>query len=426
LPLSRKLNLFDITMIVMGGIIGSGIFMNPYVVAQRVHTEALILGVWIFGGAVAMAGAFVYADLATRNTAVGGQYAYLRDAWHPAVAFLYGWCLLLVIQTGGMAAVAVTFAHYLIEMTGLHWHPAAIAAVTLMALAAINILGVRAGSSTQNLLMILKILAIAALIVAGFFVPAHAASYLESQGGIGEITSAGAIGSALTPVLFAYGGWQTASFLSGEMKNPRRDLARGVILGVSGVVILYVGVNWACVRSLGPDGLGHTPTSASAVMTLAFGSVGGRLVAAGIAISTLGFLSQGMLTAPRIYFAMARDGVFFKGIGKLYERTQVPAAAILLQGVLAAVIALSGGYDQILNYVVSIDFIFFGLTGAALFRKATPAHPFMTVFFVAACWITVLATIAKSPGASFIGLGILAAGVPVYFIWTAPHTAKNR
>ncbi len=403
-------------MIVMGGIIGSGIFMNPYVVAQRVHTEGLILGVWIFGGAVAMAGAFVYADLATRNTAVGGQYAYLRDAWHPAVAFLYGWCLLLVIQTGGMAAVAVTFAHYLIEMTGLQWPPAAIAAVTLMALAAINILGVRAGSSTQNLLMILKILAIAALVIAGFFVPANSAS------GIGEITSAGAIGSALTPVLFAYGGWQTASFLSGEMKDPRRDLARGVILGVSGVVILYVGVNWACVRALGPDGLGHTPTPASAVMTLAFGSVGGRLVAAGIAISTLGFLSQGMLTAPRIYFAMARDGVFFNGIGKLYERTQVPAAAILLQGVLAAVIALSGGYDQILNYVVSIDFIFFGLTGAALFRKARPAHPFMTVFFVAACWITVLATIAKSPGASFIGLGILAAGVPVYFLWTA----KNR
>jgi APA family basic amino acid/polyamine antiporter len=210
------------------------------------------------------------------------------------------------------------------------------------------------------------------------------------------------------------------------MKNPQRDLACGVILGVSGVVILYVGVNWACVRALGPDGLGHTPTPASAVMTLAFGNAGGRLVAAGIAISTLGFLSQGMLTAPRIYFAMARDGVFFRGIGKLYERTQVPAAAILLQGVLATVIALSGGYDQILNYVVSIDFIFFGLTGAALFRKARPAHPFMTVFFVAACWITVLATIAKSPGASFIGLGILAAGVPVYFLWTAPQTAKNR
>jgi len=369
--------------------------------------------VWIFGGAVAMAGAFVYADLAARNTAIGGQYAYLRDAWHPSVAFLYGWCLLLVIQTGGMAAVAVTFAHYLIEMTSLPWPPAAIAAVTLMALAAVNIVGVRAGSSTQNFLMLLKILAIGALVAAGFFVPGLHAS------ATGEITSAAGVGSALTPVLFAYGGWQTASFLSGEMKNPRRDLARGVILGVSGVVLLYVAVNWACVRALGPRGLAQTRTPASAVMTLAFGSAGGRLVAAGIAISTLGFLSQGMLTAPRIYYAMARDGVFFSGIGKLYERTQAPAAAILLQGVLAAVIAVSGAYDQILNYVVSIDFIFFGLTGAALFRITKPDHPFMTVFFVAACWITVLATILKSPGTSFIGLGILGAGVPVYFLWTA-------
>ena len=173
MQLARQLNLFDVTMIVMGGIIGSGIFMNPYVVAQRVPWEPLILGVWTFGGFVAMAGAFVYADLARRNTSLGGQYAWLRDAWHPSVAFLYGWCLLLVIQTGGMAAVAVTFAHYLVEMTGLTWPPAVIAAVTLMVLGAINILGVRAGSAAQNVLMLLKILAIAALIAAGFFVPPH-------------------------------------------------------------------------------------------------------------------------------------------------------------------------------------------------------------------------------------------------------------
>jgi len=412
-PLARRLNLFDITMIVMGGIIGSGIFMNPFVVAQRVHTEGLILGVWVFGGAVAMAGAFVYADLAARSTAVGGQYAYLRDAWHPSVAFLYGWCLLLVIQTGGMAAVAVTFAHYLVEMTSFGWPPAAIAALTLVVLGAINIAGVRAGTVTQNILMILKILAIAALVAGGLFVPPHPVS------DVGHVESIRSIGSALTPVLFAYGGWQTASFLSGEMKNPQRDLARGLILGVAGVVALYVAVNWICVRALGAEGLARTPTPASAVMTAGFGIAGGRLVAAGIAISTLGFLSQGMLTAPRIYYAMARDGVFFERIGTLYERTQAPAAAIALQAVLAAAIALSGRYDQILNYVVSIDFIFFGLTGAALFRKARPGHPLTTVFFVAACWITVLATIIKSPGTSFIGLGILAVGVPVYFLWTS-------
>ena len=229
---------------------------------------------------------------------------------------------------------------------------------------------------------------------------------------------AGDVGSALTPVLFAYGGWQTASFLSAEMKNPKRDLARGVLLGVTGVSILYVAVNWVCVRGLGAHGLANTPAPASAVMTAAFGSAGGRLVAAGIALSTLGFLSQSILTAPRIYYAMARDGVFFRAVGTVYERTQAPAVAIALQAALAALIAFSGRYEQILSYVVSIDFLFFGLTGAALFRRARPHHPLLTVFFVAACWITVLATILREPGTSFIGYAILIAGVPVYFLWT--------
>jgi APA family basic amino acid/polyamine antiporter len=403
------LNVFDATMIVMGGIIGSGIFMNPYVVAQQVHTPALILGVWLLGGMVAMAGAFVYADLAAVNASVGGQYAYLRDGWHPSVAFLYGWCLLLVIQTGGMAAVAVTFAHYLIEMTGLTWPAGLIAAVTLVALGLVNIAGVRAGSTTQNVLMALKILAIGVLVVAGFMAPAAVA-------GPEQIGHSGSFAGALTPVLFAYGGWQTASFLSGEMKNPNRDLPRGVIMGVSGVVILYLAVNWVCVRALGPNGLASTPTPASAVMRLAFGPAGGKLMAAGIAISTLGFLSQGMLTAPRIYYAMAKDGVFFEKIGMLSARTQAPAAAIALQALLAVGIAFSGRYDQILNYVVSIDFIFFGMTGAAAIRMKT-GHTTAAVFFVAACWITVLATIAKDPGTSSIGLALLAAGVPIYFLW---------
>jgi APA family basic amino acid/polyamine antiporter len=411
MPLARKLNTFDATMIVMGGIVGSGIFMNPYVVAQRVHTPLLILGVWLLGGAVALAGAFVYAALAAANGSVGGQYAYLRDGWHPSVAFLYGWCLLVVIQTGGMAAVAVTFAHYLIEMTNIPLAPGLIAALTLIALGAVNIVGVRAGSTTQNVLMALKIVAIAVLVAAGFLAPHAIAAHP------GEPSSAASIASAMTPVLFAYGGWQTAGFLSGEMKNPNRDLPRGVIMGVSGVVLLYLAVNWVCVRALGPDGLAHTPTPASAVMRLTFGDAGGRLMAAGIAISTLGFLSQGMLTAPRIYYAMACDGVFFRQIGALHPRTQAPAAAIALQAVLAVVIAFSGSYDRILNYVVSIDFIFFGLTGLAAIRLKT-GNTAAALFFTAICWITVVATIAKDPGTSSIGLCLLAAGVPVYWLWT--------
>ena len=412
MPLARRLNIFDVTMIVMGGIIGSGIFMNPYVVARQAPRAWMILAAWLFGGAVAMAGAFVYAELAERNTSVGGQYAYLRDGWHPSVAFLYGWSLLLVIQTGGMAAVAVTFASYLRESTGLAWSTAAIAAATLALLGAVNIAGVRAGSAIQNVLMILKIVAILALIVAGFTGPAHVGTAPPPP--VDLLSSAG----ALTPVLFAYGGWQTASFLSGEMKNPKRDLPRGVLLGVSGVVVLYLAVNWVCIRTLGATELGQTPTPATAVMTAAFGPAGGRFVGIGIAVSTLGFLSQGMLTAPRIYYAMANDGLFFRGIGGIWQRTQAPAAAIALQTLAAAVIALSGRYDQILSYVVSVDFIFFGLTGAVLLRGRAAHRPVLTLFFIAACWITVLATIAKEPATSLIGLAILAAGVPVYFLWT--------
>jgi APA family basic amino acid/polyamine antiporter len=440
--LARKLGLFDATMIVMGGIIGSGIFVNPSVVARQVHTPFLILGAWLAGGAVALAGAFVYAELAARRPEVGGQYAYLREAFHPAVAFLYGWALLLVIQTGGMAAVAVTFARYFIELTRAHAPDWAVAAATLALLSVINCLGVRAGSNVQSVLMVLKIAAIAALVLFGVFAVSqpHAlasGALLDRPVSLDLLTGAGA---ALTPVMFAYGGWQTASFVAGEMREPRRDLPRGVLIGVCGVITLYTLVNFACLRALGAEGLAATTTPASEVMRAALGPRGAALIAVGITISTLGFLSQSMLTAPRVYFAMAEDGVFFKDVARLDPRTRAPVVAIALQGLLAAVIAVSGRYEQILNYVVSVDFIWFGLTAASLFvfrRRAAsrdadesnalghqrtgfnvPGHPFTTALFVAACALIVAATVYKYPANSAVGLAILATGIPVYFLWS--------
>jgi basic amino acid/polyamine antiporter, APA family len=425
----RQLGLFDATMIVMGGIVGAGIFANPSEVAHRVHTPLLILGVWVLGGVLALFGAFIWAELATRLPGAGGQYLYLREAYHPAVAFVYGWVLLLVTQTGGMAAVAVTFALYFRRLTGVPWSDSAIAAAVLLGLTAINCLGARAGSNVQSVLMLLKTGAIAALVVVGL---AFGGNHMtEGAGPAPPINFGllGTIGGAMIPIAFAYGGWQTATFVAGEMRDARRDLSRGLILGVTGVVVLYLAVNFVCLRVLGAGGLDATSTPASEVMRTTLGERGAQWIAIGIAISTLGFLSQSVLTAPRVYYAMARDGLFFRAVGRLSGRTGAPVAAIVLQGIAATVIACSGRYGEILNFEVTVDFISFGMTAAALFvfRRRdgsgagiyrAPGHPYTTTVFVLSCAGIVASAIAASPANSAIALGILAAGIPVYWYWS--------
>ncbi|HKZ77407.1 MAG TPA: amino acid permease [Pyrinomonadaceae bacterium] len=433
--LSRQLGLFDATMIVMGGIIGAGIFINPSVVARQVSTPFLTLFAWGFGGLIALAAAFIWAELAALRPEVGGQYAYLRETYHPLVAFLYGWTLLLVIQTGGMAAVAVTFARYFLDLTNVPIGEALVAVLALAALTVINCLGVRAGSVVQSSLMVLKIVAIVTLIAAGLFLPATETIIIRSDPSrvLGQDVSfklLTGVGAAMVPVLFAYGGWQTSTFVAGEIREPRRNLPRALLIGVMGVVVLYLGVNFICLKALGHAGLAQTSAPASDVMRLAFGDIGARAIAAGIAISTLGFLSQGMLTAPRVYFAMARDGLFFRAVARVHPKTEVPLVAIALQGIFAIVIALWGRYEQILNYVVSIDFIFFGATALCIFvlrrreiqssrppLRLVPGHPMTTVLFVAACWLVVINTIYKYPADTLIGLGILLAGVPAFYFW---------
>jgi basic amino acid/polyamine antiporter, APA family len=444
--LLRRLGLFDATMLVMGGIVGSGIFINPYVVARQVHSPFLILGAWAAGGVIALAGAFIYAELAALRPEVGGQYAYLREAYHPGVAFVYGWALLLVTQTGGMAAVAVTFARYFVELTGTPLRDGLVATLAMAVLTAVNCLGVKPGARVQSILMVLKILTIAALVLCGwiwFHGPQiQVRPALDRPVSLDLLT---AIGAAMTPVLFAYGGWQTSCFVASEVIDPERNMPRALVAGVLGVIALYLTVNWICVRDLGAAGLAATTTPASAVMRLALGERGAMLIALGITVSTLGFLSQSVLTAPRVYFAMARDGLFFRSVAWIHPRTHVPVVAIALQGVWTAVIAVSGRYEQILNYVVSTDFIFFGLSATCLFvfrkrerqelakirsgvtpgaaaarqerRARMPGHPVTTALFVAACWLVVIATVYKYPANSFVGLIIVFTGIPVYFLW---------
>jgi len=435
--LVQQLGLFGTTMAVMGGIIGAGIFTNPYLVAQRVHTSALILGAWIAGGLIALIGGFIYAELAARLPVVGGQYAYLRDALHPAVAFMYGWVLLLVIQTGGMAAVAVTFARYFLELTQWPVSDSIVAASALAVLTAINCLGVRAGSRVQSVMTLTAVGAIGVLVVSTFW--RGESSQISWQPLLDQPLSANllvAFGSAMTPVLFAYGGWQTSSFLGGEVRDARRTLPRALVLGVVGVIVVYTSVNFAYVRALGPAGLAAATTPASSVMRILFGSHGAQFIAAGIAFSAFGFLAQSMLTAPRVYFAMAEDRIFFRSVAWVHPRTRVPVIAIALQGVWAIAIALTGTYAQVVNYVVAMDCIFIGLTAVCLFvmrRRArldvgyrVPGHPWTTLVFIAAEWIVVASTFTHDPKRSIIGLGIALAGLPAYFLWRAQGRKAAR
>jgi len=443
--LARRLGLFDITMIVMGGIIGAGIFITPYIVAQQVPSTILILGAWAFGGLVALAGAFIYAELSSQSSVSGGQYVYLRDAFHPALAFVYGWALLLVTQSGGMAAVAVTFAKYVCALGHTQTSDnlaALLAALALAVLTIINCFGVRAGSTTQNLFMILKLIAIAALVLFGLSVSSAPPSALARSTSSAPTlwNSLTAFSAALIPVQFAYGGWQTSCFVAGEVRESQKNLPRGLLLGVLGVIAVYLSVSFVCVHALGPVGLSQTRTPASSVMQLALGENGARIIAAGIAVSTIGFLSQSMLTTPRVYFAMAEDGLFFASLAKL-NRARVPAFAIALQGAVAILITFSGRYEQILNYVVSVDVIFFALTAGCVFvfrhrrktdspppaaspmpvelapRFRVPGHPVTTLFFIVACCAMLFSTVYRYSHNSLIGLGIMLTGLPAYLFW---------
>jgi APA family basic amino acid/polyamine antiporter len=427
---ARRLGLFSGTMAVVGGIIGSGIFLNPAIVAQRTRAPALTIGVWVLGGAIALVGAFCYAELGHRQPKAGGGYVYLREAFGPLPAFLYGWALLLVIATGACAAVAVTFARYAVALFALPAAaatPIAVAAIAL--LSAVNYLGVGPGALTQNVFTILKLAALAVLIGFGLFLAfdaPHALDVASPRPPTGSALPL-AVGTALVPILFAYGGWQQTNFIAEEIRDAERTLPRSLILGTAIVVAVYVLANIAYVRVLGVLGLGQSAAPAADLMTAVVGPWGRRLISAGIACSTFGFLNLVILVSPRVYQAMAADGVFFPALARLHPTYRTPGTAILLQGAWAIVLMLTGTYGQLLDYVVFGDWIFFGLTAATLFvyrRRAgvpaafgVPLYPLLPLLFVASALYVVASSVASAPVNAAIGAGLLLAGVPAYGYW---------
>lgn len=424
---------------VVGGIIGSGIFLNPSIVAQRVGSPGLTLAVWILGGVIALIGALVFAELGARRPVGGGGYVYLRESYGRLPAFLYGWTLLLVIATGAIAAVAVTFASYTAALLGLS--PATrvpIAVGAILTLSAVNYFGVRPGAFTQNVFTLLKLVALTVLIIAGLMIrSAPTAEPVHPGIGSGVIL---AIGSALVPVLFAFGGWQQTNFIAEELIEPERNLPRALLGGVILVVVVYLLANLVYLKVLGLSGLAQSSAPAADVMATVLGHPGRTLIAAGIAISTFGFLNLVILVSPRVYRAMAGDGLFFSSLSRLHSRYRTPARAIVFQCGWAIVLTLTGRYGDLLNFVVFGDWIFFGATAATVFyfrgeerlgreqssiRFRMPWFPLAPAVFIAAAIYVVVGSIASNPGNALKGATLIALGVPVFRYWDR-RTERNR
>jgi len=427
---ARRLGLFDVTMITVGAVIGAGIFLNPAIVAARVQSAQLTIAAWVVGGMIAVAGGFCFAELGARAPNAGGGYVYLRDAFGRLPAFLYGWTLLLVINSGAVAAVAQIAARYTTDLMGADGTligPLAIVFILLFTV--INYFGVRPGAIAQNIFTLAKLAALGVVIVAGLMatpaaavaVPGPAPSLLESIR---------LIGLALIPVMFATGGWQNANFVGGEVRDASRTLPRAILLGVAIVVVVYVAVNLAYLRALGVSGLAASAAPAADTMRIAAGETGARLISVGIIASTLGILNLFILAAPRVYQAMADDGLFFAAASRLHPRYRTPSGALFFQAGWAILLSVSGTYGDLLDYVVFGDWIFFGLVAMTLFvyRRRDADHPptdgfrmpafrLITGTFVLAAAAIVVSSVLSNPANAIIGAALILAGVPVFWLW---------
>src|SRR5262245_35279571 len=418
-------------MVVIGGIVGAGIFVTPYIVAQRLDTPLLVLGAWVAGGAIALAGAFSYAELGALYPKAGGQYVYLRDGLHPLAGFLYGWALLLVIESGAIAAVAITFAIYALHLVhGPEGARIPLAIASIAVLSVVNYLGVKPGSRVLNVLVVLKVAALAVLVSAAFFAGGHAAWLSETRvPAAAPGATVIAFGAALVPILFTYGGWQCVNYVGEEIRDPTRNLPIALIAGTVAVVAIYLTVNVVFLRAMGLPGLAATQTPAADAAHRMFGAWGDVFMSGAIAISTFGFLDLSILAPTRVYYAMAADRLFVPALAALHPRYATPGLAIVVQSIWSCVLALTGSYEQLANYVVFADWIFFGLTvlTVIMFRRSlplskrapdtfrAPGYPIVQIAFVVIAAAVVASTVGAAPAASAKGALLLALGIPVYF-----------
>ena len=421
---ARRLGVWDASMVVVGGVIGSGIFLTPAAIARATGSAFEQVLAWVIGGVIALIGALCYAELGARRPSAGGGYVYLREAFGLIIAFVYGWNLLVVNHSGAIAAVATVFVQYAGAALGVAVSdPRPYAVGTIVFLTGINWFGIRAGSLTQNILTVLKLLAISALIVIGL-VARGAPEPAAPPPSINPIALMG----ALMPVLFSYGGWYYINDIAGELKEPHRNLPRALIFGMLLVATCYILANVAYLAVLGHAGLAASKAPAADLMRHVLGEPGARLIAAGIAISTLGFCNISVIGAARVFQVMGADGVFFRSAGKLHPRWRSPNVALLLLAAWSVALALTGTFDQLLNYSTVGDWLGIAAVIATLFwyhrRQGgepvsflVPLYPVLPLLFlIVVAWI-VAVTCWRNPHDALWGVLITVAGLPVYWFW---------
>ena len=430
--LRRELGVFSCTLMVVGGIIGSGIFFTPAEVARALPTGGWILAVWAIGGVVALAGALAYAELGAMMPDAGGGYVYIREAFGPLAAFLCGWMTLLLISTGARAAVAMGFSGYVeryVDLSAVGGR-LGMATLTILVLGVTNYLGVKPGAAVQNALTVAKIVALGALIVAGFVLwNSVGAPPPVPDAPVARSSLVAGFAAAFVAVLFTIGGWQQLNMVAGEIKRPEWTIPRALTAGIAIVIAIYLGANAVYVHVLGRDGLAASSAVAADTAVRLVGPIGGTLITIGAMLSILGFVNVVLLGNSRMPFAMARDGLFLTAAGRIHPRFGTPhvAIGIMVAWSLVLLWGTRGDLGALLSGVVFADWIFFGLGGASVFvlRKTRPdasrpyrslGYPVLPALFVLAAAIGIISAFVAAPKTSLFGTGLLAAGVVVYLV----------
>jgi basic amino acid/polyamine antiporter, APA family len=439
--LRRVLTLRDLIFLVGGAVIGSGIFLVPGAVLRPLNQSVpAAIAVWLVGGVLSLIGALTYGELTAMHPQAGGLYIFIKDCFGPLLGFLYGWTLFFVLSSGSVATLAVAFSNYLSEFVPLSSVASrSVSVVMILMIAIVNVRGARQSADLQNVTTFIKIASIVAISALLLAVGKHSVFSHESSAaaltnslpfsnsGPSGFGLAG-FGLAMISVLWAYEGWQYATFAAGESVNPQRDYPRAFLMGTGGLIALYLLANFGYLAALGADGV----ASSNRVAMTSIAAIGhpglNKLVGLVILIAIFSAANSISLTAPRVYYAMARDGVFFRSLAEVHPRFATPAFAIVSSSIWAAILAASGTFEQLLTYVVFVGWIFYALAAASIFvyrRRApdavrpyrVPGYPWTPIIFIASAAALVLNTIAAQPFRSALGLGIVALGYPAYLWW---------